>query len=588
MRAQASDPTSALARTLRKMRRRPPLAALVALAALTSLASLASCKSLAVEDGKSAGIRPPIRPDDRRDASILAAPDAAHSAEPVVVAEPPLRLGNATAEGRRPLPRRRRHVHPRRDLRARERTALRLRQLARRLLARRRHHHRAHRRRRPRAAAERRLRRHLPVLRASTRIGGHYPDHLWAIVDVSSRMVQASELRVGTAKAEEWKVADRQRHQVRRRRQRSRDRHAAPRLRQAARDARRVDARARDDRRARRRRRRDRSFAFRLLSPSGALVAKPKVPGADLAKIAFGFRGGVSAEGIVALASGEVLGVRKSGDAAKLVRWSPAQPVDDLPLKGTKSDASLPGREKQGFRAARRRRSSSTTAPRSSPRSSRRSSHPASPGRSARTTRSTSRSPNKTLLVETAQGTVTEEPMPAFGGLQASAASSTLWLVSDHERQLHRRTKTGLRRWEPVALPAPPFGNALRGPQHHRGRPDPRRRRRLREHAPLREGLGLGPARALPRHLPHEAPEAGAPLPGRPQRRDRARRLRVAARRRGLVHDAVRRGHARGDQGARQDAIPASQRGSAGRPNTATSSPSSASKAAADTISEYR
>jgi hypothetical protein len=69
--------------------------------------------------------------------------------------------------------------------------------------------------------------------------------------------------------------------------------------------------------------------------------------------------------------------------------------------------------------------------------------------------------PSKTLLVETAQGVVTDEPMPATGKLTASPTSATLWLVSEKDRALHRRTAKG---WEPVPLPPPPFGNALRGP----------------------------------------------------------------------------------------------------------------------------
>jgi hypothetical protein len=65
------------------------------------------------------------------------------------------------------------------------------------------------------------------------------------------------------------------------------------------------------------------------------------------------------------------------------------------------------------------------------------------------------------LVVETSQGVVSEEPMPTFGTLHASPTSPTLWLVAENQRLVHRRTAKG---WEPVEVPAPPFGSALRGP----------------------------------------------------------------------------------------------------------------------------
>ena len=52
--------------------------------------------------------------------------------------------------------------------------------------------------------------------------------------------------------------------------------------------------------------------------------------------------------------------------------------------------------------------------------------------------------------------------MPAAGKPFASTAEgSALWLTSDRDRALHRRTAKG---WEAVAVPAPPFGSAQRGP----------------------------------------------------------------------------------------------------------------------------
>ena len=441
------------------MRRR-----LVSLVSLVSVASLASCKSLAVEDGKGAGIRPPIHADDRRDASILAAPDAAHSAEPVVVAEPPLPWGTRPAKDGVLFPLvDGMCIHG--EVFALQNGPLFAYGSS----------HGAYSRGGSTTTAritEEGLAPQSNVGFGDTfqfwgvkTIGGEYPDHLWAIVDVSSRMVQASELRVGTAKAGDWKVAvdsgakfgDAGNQAV----------NGTP-VRDFGKPLPMPDGSTlvpemlvlRDAATGNE----TPSFAFRLLSPSGALVAKPKVPGADLAKIAFGWRAGLSSRSIVVLASGEVLGVRVSGDTTKLVRWSPAQPVDDLPLKGGKTtdalragktrafvqlDATLfvyDGAKVEPVKLAPKLTSGFVWAV------------------GADDTLYVAL-PSKTLLVETAQGAVSEEPMPAFGKLEASAASSTVWLVSDQSRQLHRRITSGTSpSWEPVALPPPPFGNALRGP----------------------------------------------------------------------------------------------------------------------------
>jgi hypothetical protein len=439
------------------------LSALSALATLLAVVFVASCKSLAVEDGKGAGMRAPIRADEKRDASILAAPDAAHSAEPVVVAEPPLPWGTRPPKDGALFPVvDGMCIHG--EVFALENGPLFAYGSA----------HGAY----SRGGATTTARIADDGLEPQPNvgfgdtfqfwgvkaIGGHYPDRLWAIVDVSSRMVEASELRVGTAKAEEWKVAVDSGAK-------SGDAGNAAVIGTPLRDFGKPLAMpdgstlvpemvvVRDATGAE-----TPSFAFRLLSASGALVAKPKVPGADLAKIAFGSRGGLSAEGIVALASGEVVGVRKSGDTAKLVRWSPAQPVDDLPLKAAKTFASIRSGKNRAFvqlDAGLFVYDGTKVEPAK-----------LTPKLASGFTWAVGENdtlyvalPGKTLLVETTQGTVTEEPMPAFGRLQASAASGTLWLVSDHEHQLHRRTMTGASgAWEPVALPAPPFGNALRGP----------------------------------------------------------------------------------------------------------------------------
>ena len=294
-------------------------------------------------------------------------------------------------------------------------------------------------------------------------MGGHYPDRLWAVVDVSSRMVEASELRVGTAKATDWRVAL----------------DSGTKLGDAG-NAAAVGAPVRDfgqpillpdgstlvpemsvvqdnvgAEKA--------SFAFRMLSPAGALVAKPKVPGADLAKIAF-TRAGGRGEGVAALANGEVIGARIDGEAAKLVRWSPAQPVDDLPLKRTKGSVTLRVGKNRAFVQVDAQlfvyAAGKVEPVKLSPKLA----------TGFRWTLGADDTlyvalPSKALLVETAQGAVTEETMPAFGPLLGAVTSSTVWLLSDNAHQLHRRTMTGASAsWEPVILPAPPFGNSLRGP----------------------------------------------------------------------------------------------------------------------------
>jgi hypothetical protein len=295
-------------------------------------------------------------------------------------------------------------------------------------------------------------------------MGGHYPDRLWAVVDVSSRMVEASELRVGTAKATDWKVAlesgtkpgDAGNAAV----------VGAP-LRDFGQPILLPDGATlvpemsviRDSTGAEKT-----SYAFRLLSPAGALVAKPKVPGADLAKIAFGTRAAVRGDGVAVLANGEVVGARIDGDAAKLVRWSPAQPVDDLRLKTTKGPVTLRAGKNRAFVQVDAElfvyAAGKVEPVKLAPKLASGFSWTVGADDTLYVAL-----PSKTLLVETAQGTVTEETMPVFGGLLGAVTSSTVWLLSDNAHQLHRRTTSGSSAsWERVTLPTPPFGNSLRGP----------------------------------------------------------------------------------------------------------------------------
>jgi hypothetical protein len=294
-------------------------------------------------------------------------------------------------------------------------------------------------------------------------IGGHYPDRLWAVVDVSSRMVEASELRVGTAKATDWKVAlDSGTKPV--------DAGHAAGLGAPVRDfgqpillpdgstlvpEMNVVQDSVGAEKA--------SFAFRMLSAAGALVAKPKVPGADLAKIAF-TRSGSRGEGVAALANGEVIGARVDGEAAKLIRWSPAQPVDDLPLKSTKGSVTLRVGKNRAFVKIDNQlfvyASGKVEPVKLAPKLASGFSWTVGADDTLYVAL-----PSKTLLVETTQGAVTEETMPVFGVLLGAVTSSTVWLLSDNAHQLHRRTTSGSSAsWEAVTLPAPPFGNSLRSP----------------------------------------------------------------------------------------------------------------------------
>jgi hypothetical protein len=292
-----------------------------------------------------------------------------------------------------------------------------------------------------------------------TAMGGHYPDRLWAIVDVSSRMVAASELRFGTAGSERWKVA--------------------------------IDSGARfgeagnaategtplhnlgtpvplpdgsllipESISEQKSSGESTSYAFRLLAPDGTLVAKPKVPGADLAKLAMAWRETFAGLDVLALANGEVLGVTAS-PSLKLVRWSPSRPVDDLPIRATPGAGArlVAGKARAFVRAGDQLFVYDGTKLEPAKVSSR-----LAPGFTFAAGENDTlyvALPSKKLLIETADGAVTEEAMPASGKLTASPSSAALWLVSDHDRALHRRTAKG---WEPVPLPAPPFGNALRGP----------------------------------------------------------------------------------------------------------------------------
>lgn len=299
-------------------------------------------------------------------------------------------------------------------------------------------------------------------------MGGRFPDRLWAIVDVSSRMATTSDLRAGTAKPGEWKVLldsgatfgdAGNMAQI-----------GVP-LRNFARPLALEDGSTLIPEESTIRTATDvtSSFSFRLLSPAGALVPNAKVPGADLAKIAMKADeiGRDGAPSIVRVSGGEILGVRIE-TTPKLVRWSPSKQVDDLKIPTAKPVAMndqwpttriLAGKNRafvqvgselfvyEGDKIEKAKVSPKLTA-----------GHTWTVGGDdALYVVLTS----KTLLVENTKGEITEEPLPAAGKLHVGPDGGALWLVSGRDRELYRRTTKG---WEPVPLPPPPFGNSLRGP----------------------------------------------------------------------------------------------------------------------------
>lgn len=301
-------------------------------------------------------------------------------------------------------------------------------------------------------------------------LGGRYPDRMWALVDVSSRMVSAGELRAGTSKANEWKVLI----------------DSGTKLGDAGNMAQ-MDVPLRnfaaplllddgsvllpEETSVRRTAGETTTHSFRLLSASGALVPNAKVPGADLAKLAADADSSIDGVTGIVQMSGEVLGV-KAEPTAKLIRWSPSKAVDDLkiPLAKPYVVSLRPGIPSPVVRIASGKKRAFVQV------GSEMFVYDGEKIEKAKVTPKLTGAftwtvgdgdalyvalASKTLVVESAKGELTEEPMPAAGKLHASAHGGALWLTSDRDRQLHRRTAKG---WEAVPLPPPPFGNALRGP----------------------------------------------------------------------------------------------------------------------------
>jgi hypothetical protein len=220
----------------------------------------------------------------------------------------------------------------------------------------------------------------------------------------------------------------------------------------------------------------DPHYGFRKLSPEGALVPNAKVPGPDLAHAAARNDGGYGdqySDGqapFAELENGEIVAL----GAAKLLRWSPSKPVDDVgsPAPGPFRKGLQHGDKRVYFsvagtlqfydgekvgspKLAERIAAGKDVAWYIDKNDSLYAVVPAANG--------------ATLWSETPKGDIKEEPLPAMGDL-FGLMHGAFWL-----RVVGKRNASGVgasdtlfRRmgaaWEPVPLPPPLFGTALRGP----------------------------------------------------------------------------------------------------------------------------
>lgn len=296
---------------------------------------------------------------------------------------------------------------------------------------------------------------------APASIGGRAPDKLWAVVDVSSRMVGASDFYTGGLKATDWKILMPSGAQFGDAgNQRSGN---TPVLQLFAaggygsgRSLFAVRAEVVTPGGG------DEKWSFRVLGEDGAWVASAKVPGADLAQVA--------ARGtFVRLASGEVVGIG-GASSNKLVRWSPAKAVDDLAFpRPVKSSAKLAGGSTRAILEIDgslyvydgEKLAPSKVTPKLAPGFT----YSVAPDDTLYVVL-----PSRTLLKEAVDGTVTEETLPEAGSL-AGLERGAFWLVAPGKGErgsdaLFRRVSG---KWEAVSLPPPPFGNELRGPMKIEG-----------------------------------------------------------------------------------------------------------------------
>lgn len=288
-------------------------------------------------------------------------------------------------------------------------------------------------------------------------IAGRLPDRLFATVDVSSRMVSATDVWIGGARPSDWKLllasgarfGDAGNAAVQNVPYRELGRvvplgdgsYAIAELS-------RLRSGAGEEKESR---------AFRVIGADGKWVSSPKVPGSDLAALAFG-------NVFARLGNGEVVGSQE-GESKKLVRWSPSRAVSDLPLP-------VPSKRTMRLVAGKNRafldvdgslyayEGDAIVPAKVNPR--------LVPGFSFAVTEDDTLVvglPSNVLLRETKEGIVTEEPVPQSGTLVGFEKGAP-WILAigkgaNGNDALYR--KMG-KTWEDVPLPAPPFGNELRGP----------------------------------------------------------------------------------------------------------------------------
>ena len=291
---------------------------------------------------------------------------------------------------------------------------------------------------------------------APTSMGGRAPDKLWAIVDVSSRMVSVTDFYTGGIRVADWKLllpsgarfgdaGNSPTGNVPYRRLGKpipwgEGSYAFP-------EGATVRTTQTDKE----------TYSFRVLGPDGAWVRSPKVPNADLAELAFGSL-------VVRLGNGEVLGT-SAQPGAKLVRWSPSKAVADLPLpKPAKQSVKLVGGKSRAYLeidGAIFVYEGDTLAPvKVAPRLVRGMTWAIGHDDALHVVL-----PSGVALKESTDGTVTEETLPAAGILYGLAKDAPWLLVAGKGAQgsdaLYRKTSG---HWEPVPIPPPPFGSELRGP----------------------------------------------------------------------------------------------------------------------------
>jgi hypothetical protein len=294
-------------------------------------------------------------------------------------------------------------------------------------------------------------------------IGGTAPDKLWAIVDVSSRMVSASDFYTSGSKGSDWKLVlpsgakFGDAGNMRTGSTPVLSLHAAgaygPGRFLFAERADAVSERGEPSGR----------WSFRVLGEDGAWVRDAKVPGADLAQLATG-------NAFARLANGEVLGVADGQGATTLVRWSPTKAVRDLPLpapsRGSVKLAAGSARAILELDGALFVYDGETLAPsKLNPRLSPGFSWAIAPDDTLYVVL-----PTKTWIEEKRGGEVHEEALPAAGTL-VGVDRGAFWIVApgkgDRGSDALFRRDHGV--WETVPLPEPPFGNELRGPLHVEG-----------------------------------------------------------------------------------------------------------------------